>query len=223
MAFTRKNVMASSRRRAEESRRATGNSRTSYRYFVGLPREEVALEGVWRSREAPSQHSHGGVCGSPATPVREAEDDIDFLLREQREADQECQPVFRICGVDLGGGGPDLVYKALELLVTFLYGRPLGLWDMSPPREDRAKAQIVQPLIQFALGPGAFSAALRHEAEDFSSDLSQDQLITVHTLLMHLTSTRVEVLLPLPFLLVREPGRGEVQEADVDPVRRQSG
>jgi hypothetical protein len=35
---------------------------------------------------------------------------------------------------------------------------------------------------------------------------------------MHLTSTRVEVLLPLPFLLVRDPGRGEVQEADVDPV-----
>ena len=33
VAFTRKNVMASSRNGAEESRRATGNSRTSYRYF----------------------------------------------------------------------------------------------------------------------------------------------------------------------------------------------
>src|SRR5262245_19555110 len=38
---------------------------------------------------------------------------------------------------------------------------------------------------------------------------------------MHLTSTRVEVLLPLPFLRVRDPSCGEVQEADVDPVLRE--
>src|SRR6185312_8314885 len=109
--------------------------------FRGLAGEEVALEGVGRRREAPSQHSHGGVCGSPATRIREAKDDIDFLLGEEREADQEHQPVFRVCGVDLGGSGPELVYKALELVVALLYGQPLRLRDVSPPWEDRAKAQ----------------------------------------------------------------------------------
>src|SRR6266481_3039852 len=221
--FTRRTVMASSRGRAEESRRATGNSRASCRDFGGLAGEEVALEGVGRRLEAPGEHGHGGLCGRPATRVREAEDDINFLLREERETDQEGQPVFRVRGVYLGGGSPELVDKALELMVALLDGRPFRLRDMSSTREERPKAEFVQPLIQFALGTDALSTALRHEAEDFCADLTQDQLVPVHTFLMHLTSARVEVLLPLPLLLVWEPGGGEVQEAEVDPVVRQGG
>jgi hypothetical protein len=91
------------------------------------------------------------------------------------------------------------------------------------PREKWAKAEFIQPSVQYPLGAGALSAPLCHETKGLGPDLRQDELVPVHTLLIHLTSASLSVLLPLPFVLVRCRGCGEVQEPDVDPIVRQGG
>jgi hypothetical protein len=64
--------------------------------------------------------------------------------------------------------------EALELLVALLHGRALRLRNVGPPREDWAKAELIQPSVQYPLGPGALSAPLRHETKDLCADLTQD-------------------------------------------------
>ena len=96
------------------------------------------------------------------------------MSRSERSGKRIKRPIFPVRGVGLGGRGPELVDEASEFLVAVRYGRALRLRDVGSPREEWAKAELIQPSVQYPLGTGALSAPLRHETEDLLTDLTQD-------------------------------------------------
>ena len=148
--------------------------------FLGLAGEEVPVEGVGLRVEASGKYGHGGIGGGgTATRVGIAEDQVDFLLRNQREADQEGEPAPWIRCICIAGSSPKFVDEALQLLVALFHGWMFRLRDMGSPRENWAEPEVGQSPIQCLLGADPIRTALDHEPQNFPSDRSYHQQVLV--------------------------------------------